>query len=256
MGPPRSRTSPSAPTTSRPTTPPGRWSYGGAAGAGSPRGPTARSAPSSPRTASPAPSRPTRPPPSAAGARRVVPCSRASPTRPPPRTSPRGGGHPRLRRARLRRRALLGLGRLRRRAAAGPLRLRPRRRRLPRVRALPARPHRGLLDPRGTHHHHPVRAGPRDLLRLPRRRRQLHLWRRVQRLQRVLLVHGRRGRAGAAPEDSPGRLRQRRQLLPRVRLHVAVTEVLRRLRRDLRRPLRRFATTAYSRTPFSVAVVE
>jgi hypothetical protein len=37
-GPPRSRTSPSAPTTSRPTTPPGRWSYGGAAGAGSPRG--------------------------------------------------------------------------------------------------------------------------------------------------------------------------------------------------------------------------
>jgi hypothetical protein len=37
---------------------------------------TVRSAPSSPGTASPAPSRPTRLPPSAAGARRVAPCRR------------------------------------------------------------------------------------------------------------------------------------------------------------------------------------
>jgi len=50
------------------------------------------------------------------------------------------------------------------------------------MRATAAQPHRGVLEPRGAHHH-PVRAGARDLLPVPRCQRQLHVRHRVQLLR-------------------------------------------------------------------------
>jgi len=130
-------------------------------------------------------SRPTRPRPSDVGAGRVARCRHGSPTRPPRRTSPRGASEHAPSSPPAPRSAQARTTSARRRTPLPPACCQGTSSGTAWPSATPTRARSGgPTTPRcagaSGAHHHPVRAGARDLLPVPRRRRQLHVRHRVQ----------------------------------------------------------------------------